>query len=114
MAGLEYLDRTAGDPPIAWAVAIVTRLPSAALEDAFLGSVAAAVGALEVSRVAGSIRLAFEIEGRMVDEVRGRAAGIFKNALGAAVVAGDVPATFGWQVSVSVEPAAALSTDRAG
>ena len=108
----------------------MTRLPSAALEDAFLGSVAAAVGALEVSRVAGSIRLAFEIEGRMVDEVRGRAAGIFKNALGAAahnhavpcgigalgaaVVAGDVPATFGWQVSVSVEPAAALSTDRAG
>ena len=114
MAGLEYLDRTAADPPITWAVAIVTRLPSAALEDAFLGSVAAAVGALEVSRVASSIKLAFEIEGRMVDEVRGRAAEIFKNALGAAVAAGDVPAPFGWQFSVSVEPAAATSAHRGG
>jgi hypothetical protein len=41
--------------------------------------------------VASSIRLAFEIEGLMVDEVRGRAAEIIKNALSAAVAAGTSP-----------------------
>ena len=45
----------------------------------------------------------------MIDEVREYAAASFKNALSAAVAGGDVPAPFGWQISVSVEPAAAAS-----
>jgi hypothetical protein len=109
MAGLEYLDRMALDPPISWEPTIATRLPSAAIEDAFLASLAAAVGALRVTREATAIRLAFEIEGRLIDEVRERAAASFKNALSVAVASGDVPAPFGWQISVSVEPAAAPS-----
>jgi len=109
MAGLEYLDRTTLDPPIPWEVSIMTRLPGAAIENAFLASLAAAVGALQVTREATAIRLAFEIEGRLIDEVREYAAASFKNALSAAVAGGDVPAPFGWQISVSVEPAAAAS-----
>jgi hypothetical protein len=69
----------------------------------------AAVAAPRVTREATAIRLAFEIEGRLIDEVRERAAASVKNALGAAVAGGDVPAAFGWQISVSVEPAAAPS-----
>jgi hypothetical protein len=52
MAGLEYLDRTTLDPPIPWEVSIMTRLPGAAIENAFLASLAAAVGALQVTREA--------------------------------------------------------------
>ena len=66
----------------------------------------AAVAAPRVTREATAIRLAFEIEGRLIDEVRERAAASFKNALSDAVASGDVPAPFGCQVSVSVEPAA--------
>ena len=106
MAGLEYLDRTALDPPIAWDVTIVTRLPNAAIEDAFLGGVAGAVGALGVTREANAVKLAFQSEGRVIEEVREGAAAIFENALRAAVATTDVPAPFGWQFSVSVEPAA--------
>jgi hypothetical protein len=109
MAGLEYLDRTALDPPIQWKVTIATRLPSAAIEGPFLGSVAGAVGALQVTREANALKVAFEIEGRVIDEVREGAAAIFKNALSAAVAAGDVAAPLGWQISVGVEPAAGSS-----
>jgi hypothetical protein len=55
MAGLEYLDRMTLNPPISWEVTIATRLPSAAIEDAFLASLAAAVGAL-LPREATAIR----------------------------------------------------------
>jgi hypothetical protein len=110
MAGLEYLDRTALDPPIQWKVTIATRLPSAAaIEGPFLGSLAGAVGALQVTREANALKVAFEIEGRVIDEVREGAAAIFKNALSAAVAAGDVAAPLGWQISVGVEPAAGSS-----
>ena len=43
------------NPPISWEVTIATRLPSAAIEDAFLASLAAAVGAL-LPREATAIR----------------------------------------------------------
>jgi len=114
MAGLEYLDRTVLDPPIAWEVTIATRLPSAAIEDAFLGGVAAAVGALQVTREAQAITLAFQIEGRVIDEVRERAAAIYRNALSRAVAGVDVAAPFGWQISVSVEPATGARAGTAG
>ena len=114
MAGLEYLDRTVLDPPIAWEVTIATRLPSAAIEDAFVGGVAGAVGALQVTREAPAITLAFQIEGRVIDEVRERAAAIYRNALRGAVANVDDAAPFGWQVSVSVEPATGARTGAAG
>jgi hypothetical protein len=114
VAGMEYHDRTAADPPIPWQVTLWTRLPNAAIEDAFLESLEAAVGPLRVTRAATAVRLAFEIDGRLIDEVRGRVDTCCKDALKAAVAAVDVREPCGWQFSLSVEPAAVSSTDRAG
>jgi hypothetical protein len=63
-----------------------------------------------LTREANAIRLAFEIEGRLIEEVRDRAAASFNDALSTAVARGEVPAPFGWQISVSVEPATAPSS----